>query len=180
MKNKTLILFLIVSPLLFTFSCKDDDHEDINIESNSMLAEFNFNEESDLNEWQFYSNDSAEMIIDTQDKIEGAGSLKIHNGCSSIINQNGIPISKESNYKINLHLKYTEMPDGQWCGGAYQLALVVIQGNESEWFSLSQDQSDWYEKEFHYHSDHTGLPIQLRIYNGVYDLWIDDFTIEKE
>jgi len=180
MRNKTFILFLMLSPLFLTLSCNDDDNDDITIESSPIIAQFNFDIRIDLNDWQFDTNDSAEMIIDSQDKIEGAGSLNIHKGCSSIIYQEGIVVEKESIYEFSLFAKNIKMPDGSHCGGAYNMALVVIQGDEQEWFSIYQESEDWYNVKYNYQTNDTGLPIQLRIYCGVQDLWIDHLVIEKE
>lgn len=179
MKKSTIILSLLAISLLIVISCKKDDDSNDETTISGIIAEFKFNQESDLENWSFYSNDSAKMLIDYEVKVEGAASLKIQGGCSSIINQTGIPIEKEENYKISLNVKYDDFVQGEHCGGAFNLALVIIQGSESEWFSLYRENNEWYEQVYYYHSDGTGLPVQLRIYCGEENLWIDDMVMEK-
>jgi len=180
MKKISILFLLALSTSFIIFGCKKDDEKEQEQEetSNSVVA-FNFNESSDLNAWSFYSNDTSVMLLDTENKTEGAASLFVNGGCCSIMNETGYSVSKNTNYKISLDVKFEELPDGVSCGGAFYLALVVIRGDDSEWFSLYKESEGWYSREFYFNSGEYGLPIQFRIYQGRKNLWIDQFVVEE-
>jgi hypothetical protein len=135
MKKYRILFLLTLSASFVFFSCekKDDEQQE---EPSKTLVKFMFNGESDLDDWSFYSNDDSEMLLDKENKTEGASSLFLKGACCSIINETGYSVKKNTNYKITLDIRYEELEEGSHCGGAYNLALVIIQGDDSEWFSL--------------------------------------------
>ncbi len=178
MKKISILFLLVLSGSLIIISCSKDNDEQQEEPSNTVVK-FMFNEESDLADWSFYSNDTSVMVIDTENKTEGAASLFVNGGCCSIINETGYSVEKNTNYKITLDIQYEELPDGVSCGGAFYLALVVIRGDDAEWFSLYKESTNWYTREFYLNSGEDGLPLQFRFYQGRKNLWIDNMTIEK-
>jgi len=178
MKKFCIIFLLALSASFMLFSCGKDDNEQQE-ESSKTVVKFLFNEESDLDDWDFRENDSATMIIDTEDKIEGQGSLKVQNGCCVIGNEEGYVVERNTNYKISLHVKYTELEDEYSCGGANKFLLVFEIGSDLEGFSLYQENTGWYYREFSYNSGEKGLPIKFILRSEVKDIWIDQFIVEK-
>jgi len=178
MKKISILVLLIISCSLIIFSCsKDEDNQQD--ETSNTVVKFMFNEESDLADWSFRENDSATMIIDKEDKVEGLGSLKIQDGCCVIGIEQGYTVEKNTNYKISLDVKYNEMPDEFSCGGAFKFMLYLQHGSDWEDFGLYQDQTGWYHRDLYYNSGEEGLPIQIRIRSELKDVWIDQFIIEK-
>lgn len=178
MKKYSILILLALSASFMLFSCEKDDEEQQE-DTSKTVVKFLFNEESDLNDWDFRENDSATMTIDTEDKIEGQGSLKVQNGCCVIGNEEGYVVERNTNYKISLHVKYTEMPDEFSCGGANKFLLFLEIGSDLEGFYLYQENTGWYHKEFNYNSGEEGLPIKFIFRSEVKDIWIDQFVVEK-
>lgn len=178
MKKISILFLLVLSASFIIFGCKKDSEKEQEETSNSVVA-FNFNESSDLNAWSFYSNDTSVMLLDTENKTEGAASLFINGGCCSIINETGYSVSKNTNYKISLEVKYNEMPDEFSCGGAFKFMLYLEHGSNWEDYGLYQDQTGWYHKEFYYNSVDEGTPIQIRIRSELKDIWVDQFVVEE-
>lgn len=178
MKKISILFLLALSTSFMLFSCGKDDNEQQE-ESSKTVVKFLFNEESDLDDWDFRENDSASMIIDTEDKVEGAGALMVQNGCCVIGVEEGYSVVKNTNYKISLEVKYNEMPDEFSCGGANKFLLFFEIGSDFEGFSLYQESTGWYYKEFYYKSGEEGLPIKINVRSEVKNIWIDQFVIEK-
>jgi len=178
-KMKTSFSAIIIAVLLI--SC-DKDNGDNLIKSNesSIIAEFPFDDDSELTDWQFAYSDNAQMIIDKNDKKIGKGSLKIYNQCTSLVREKGINVTPGKKYKISFFAKSQDFLENEdRCCYAYNYALVVKQGNNDEWYSIWIDNDVWYEKIIYFSSDNTGLPIQLRILMGQKAAWIDDLKIEE-
>lgn len=178
MKKISILFILILSGSLIIFSCSKDDEEKQE-ETSKTVVEFMFNKESDLEDWDFTQNDSATMMIDKQDKVEGLGSLKIQGGCCVIGNEKGYSVEKNTNYRISLDVKYIEMPEENSCGGAFLFMFYVYQGSDLEDFGLHHENAGWYNRQFYFNSGEEGLPIQFRIRSELKDVWIDNFIIEK-
>jgi hypothetical protein len=178
MKKYSILFLLALSASFIIFGCGKDDEEQQE-ESSITVVKFLFNEESELDDWAFRENDSATMVIDKENKVEGAGSLKIQDGCCVIGVEQGYSVEKNTNYKISLDVKYTEMPDEWSCGGAFKFMLYLEQGSNWEDFGLLQDQTGWYHRELYFNSGEEGLPIQIKIRSELKDIWIDQFIVEE-
>jgi hypothetical protein len=178
MKKLTLLIFLILSSSLLIFSCSKDDDEQQE-KTLKTVVKFMFNEESDLDDWSFKENDSATMIIDTEDKVEGAGSLKVQDGCCVIGAVEEYSLKKNTNYKFSFDIKYNEMPDENSCGGAFRFMLYLEHGSNWEAYGIFQEQTGWYYKEFYYNTGEEDSPIKFSIRSEVKDIWVDQFIVEE-
>jgi hypothetical protein len=142
------------------------------------IASINFNDASETDNWNLTSN-FGNTNLDTTIKYEGKSSFHLlpHAGCYTLDRKLGIPVTQNSNYKIefNLLMDSTQIPL-VFCAGSFMIR--ILQGNDELLLQDYEDAPAWETKSAYFKAK-SDLPVNVNLIVGK-QVWIDNMIFIQE
>lgn len=168
-----LILLAVIS------GCKKDDNND-NQEDQPLNVTWSFDSESTIDNWTLITPNNANVAIDTEDKVAGAGSLKVSSGCAVLTYKNEFEITPNTSYGLTVNAKRTPWgPNDTICTYQYPVGLFVLQGAIELFGTAIGDSPNWKNEAFYFNTADGTEPITLRIMVNSKEVWIDELKLEE-
>jgi hypothetical protein len=139
-----------------------------------ITARLSFDSDSELSAWNLGSAVGA-TDIDTAKYFEGKGAIHFlpKSGCYIIDRKVGIPVTENTNYKIELNMMMNAAAiPGAFCAGDF--ILIIKQGNEELLYESFFDAPDWELKTVYFKAK-SNLPVNVNLILDK-ETWIDNMS----